>query len=507
MSATIMTSVAAPAQAAIASFSITWQVTNIRIVYDYSTSVPNGQISVTLTSVSDASKVWVLGLSEDTQTTSSATVYFDPKAIVNGDPANCALCVVSLISGPSSWLPNDNYSAQISFLSSSGGVETLAASYPVTTSAFTMPPSIRQVSVGNATSGRREIAVETNFSPAPTTVTGLAPRWTFQGLNSCSDQQVVVTATSPITALTWKRVVIDLASHTTATISTNLSTTASANFTSTTVGTLVRGCEYSVTIKALSSGRPPLPSDPSAPEFASNSLPSLKLPSYPDAPTAVLTQLNEGVQVDFSPPANTGMSPIAGYDFYAQQQVDGQPGTIVLKSCALQVSCKLEQAMNYGVPYKIYVRTYNEYGLRSAYQFIGDVTLDHCYSPPGSNIDWSGCDHRQENRSGIDFSGSNLSNANLSGFVVNNGNLSNANLAGANLSGANLENAIITGANLENTNFLGANFRGITGTGIQNGSTATLPRGWAIVNGTIGGISGPPSTVSVTRGDRKFTVE
>ena len=93
---------------------------------------------------------------------------------------------------------------------------------------------------------------------------------------------------------------------------------------------------------------------------------------------------------------------------------------------------------------------------------------------------------------GVDlFTGNNLTNANFSGARLYYVSFANTDLSGANLSNSILTNANFTSATLINVNLSGANLTGATFTGVKSGGVigtpATLPNGFALVNGVFYG--------------------
>lgn len=89
--------------------------------------------------------------------------------------------------------------------------------------------------------------------------------------------------------------------------------------------------------------------------------------------------------------------------------------------------------------------------------------------------------------------------ANLSGCDLSRANISICDLADVNLSGANLSGAILNKCNLSGAQLAGADLAGVRATGIT-GTPASLPDGWALVNGvlTTTGPRPPPATFTVT---------
>ena len=89
--------------------------------------------------------------------------------------------------------------------------------------------------------------------------------------------------------------------------------------------------------------------------------------------------------------------------------------------------------------------------------------------------------------------------ADLSNCDLSRANLSVCDLSGVNLSGAILSGAVLTACNLNNAELAGADLSGVVSGGIT-GTPASLPDGWALVNGvlTTTGPRPPPETFAVT---------
>lgn len=87
----------------------------------------------------------------------------------------------------------------------------------------------------------------------------------------------------------------------------------------------------------------------------------------------------------------------------------------------------------------------------------------------------------QANLEGAQFAKVRLSNTNLT-----NANFANADLTDAWLGGADLSGATLTGANLNGAGLSGATLTGVTSGGIQ-GTPASLPIGWTLVDGVLVG--------------------
>jgi uncharacterized protein YjbI with pentapeptide repeats len=128
----------------------------------------------------------------------------------------------------------------------------------------------------------------------------------------------------------------------------------------------------------------------------------------------------------------------------------------------------------------------------------------------GPEAPLAGADFSGANLTDTDLAGANLTGANLSGATltgVRSGGIIGtpaslptnwslvtgyligpyANLSGADLSGANFNRADLAGANLSDSNLSGvdlsgANLQGVRSGGIV-GTPASLPPGWALVNG------------------------
>ena len=109
-----------------------------------------------------------------------------------------------------------------------------------------------------------------------------------------------------------------------------------------------------------------------------------------------------------------------------------------------------------------------------------------------SGADFSNVDFLPYVLKGVDlFTGNNLTNANFSGARLYYVSFANTDLSGANLSNSILTNANFTSATLINVNLSGANLTGATFTGVKSGGVigtpATLPNGFALVNGVFYG--------------------
>ena len=98
----------------------------------------------------------------------------------------------------------------------------------------------------------------------------------------------------------------------------------------------------------------------------------------------------------------------------------------------------------------------------------------------------------------------NLTNAELSGAYLESSNLVRVNLTDADLSGANLTNAYIIFTRLSGTNLTHATLTGNTSFDIE-GTPATLPPGWELVNGVLKPTSIPLASHS-TPGTTKSSV-
>ena len=472
-----------PAHAGISSFSTSILSGTVRVMYQYGTPVPDGAMYITMTSSTDASKVWKLRLSNDAVGTYNsttflwgATVTFDPKSLVNASPTTCTLCVVELASGPSNWLPNGVYISQLSFHVSTGDT-LLSSTGALTTSVFTMPPKITQNTYVDDIAHKNGKIIETTFPQSVLTGAGNYPNWLFTSKPGCSSNTVTITSAGGVAPNTAIKFTFEM----TAPNQLNFSSTMAYSQT----GTLIRGCDYSVTVFYKSSLRlPPLPDDPQGPTWASNSLSAFTLPTYPDPPTATLAPTATGGVLAFTPTFD-GFSTNLYYMARVVPQLNGSdaPGVFVFM-CPIATTCTF-RTLPTDTTYKVYVKAVNGIG-EGAEAFVDTLTLQHCSLEPSIQVDWSGCDRQGTNYSNLDFSRSNFSGANFS----------NANLAGVTLDGVDLSGA----------QFSGANFAGIHGTGILNADNATLPTGWAVVNGTLGTYSGPPANVTVTRANRKFVV-
>lgn len=460
--------------------------------------VPDGPIYVTFTSTTDSTKIWKLKLSNDAVGTYNsttfkygATVTFTPKSIVNADPVNCTLCVVELTSGPSNWLPNDVYTSQLSFHVASGETVT-SLTGSLTTSFFAMPPKFVQSS--NPTNDAIKY-LETTF---PSSVNSTSkPYWVFTPKQGCTASTVTLNATGGLSANVVNKLTLDSSNPAGVTIT--------STFAFTTDFSLVRGCDYSVTSYWKSALLlPPLPDDPAAP-WSSSTLASLKLATLPEPPTASMARLPEGAAFEFTSGFD-GYSNVLNYWVKFVKQIDGVDGSQTRVLCGIRGTCRIDQlVLSTDSTYKVYVSAENGLG-DGTYAFVDTLVLQHCTMQPRAGINWSGCNLHLADHSAVDFSGSNFSNANFSGAKLASANLTNVNLNGASLSDANLSGVNLTGVDLGGADLTGANLAGAHGSGILNAETATLPAGWAVVDGTIGTYSGPPSSITVTRGNRKFTV-
>ena len=91
----------------------------------------------------------------------------------------------------------------------------------------------------------------------------------------------------------------------------------------------------------------------------------------------------------------------------------------------------------------------------------------------------------------VTFDGDNLTNVNFSGAHLYYASFVKADLSGANLTNSIAQGANFTNANLTNVNLTGANLTGATFTGVKSvgivGTPATLPNGFAVVNGVFYG--------------------
>ncbi len=492
-----------PAHAGISSFSTSILSGTVRVTYQYGTPVPDGAMYVTMTSSTDASKVWKLRLSNDAVGTYNsttflwgATITFDPKSLVNASPTTCTLCVVELTSGPSNWLPNGVYISQLSFHVSTGDT-LLSSTGALTTSVFAMPPKIVQNTYVDDIAHKNGKIIETTFPQSVLTGTGNFANWLFTSKPGCSSNIVTITAAGGVAA----NVAIKFTFEMTAPDQLNFSSTMAY----TQVGTFTRGCDYSVTAFYKSALRlPPLPNDPQSPTWASNSLSAFTLPTYPNPPDATLAPTSTGGVLTFTPTFD-GYSTNIYYSARFVPQLNGVDAAgVYVFICSISGSCTIRNLPT-DTTYKVYVKAANGVG-EGAEGFVGMLVLQHCSLEAGIQVNWSGCDRHAMDYSHTDFTGSNFSGANLIDSNLNGVNFTNANLANSTVTNANLTGVTLDGANVDGASFTGANFTGIHGTGILNADSATFPAGWAVVNGTIGTYSGPPTDVTVTRKNRKFVV-
>ncbi len=114
------------------------------------------------------------------------------------------------------------------------------------------------------------------------------------------------------------------------------------------------------------------------------------------------------------------------------------------------------------------------------------VDIDGHLLGPGASL--QGANLAKLDLSGIDLAGAHLAGADLSGADLTHVNLTGADLSGANLQGANLTSATITSANIAAAQLAGATLTGADVTG-TSGTAATLPAGWAQVNGALTEVS------------------
>lgn len=105
---------------------------------------------------------------------------------------------------------------------------------------------------------------------------------------------------------------------------------------------------------------------------------------------------------------------------------------------------------------------------------------------PASGVFWAGCDLSGADLSGADLYSANLSTANLAGANLNGANLTLAILSSSDLTGADLTNAKLNAAFLDGTIFAGATLTGVS-SGSVEGTPASLPASWILVNGCLVG--------------------
>lgn len=459
---------AAPASAAITSFSTSMSGTTGRAVYQWTAPAPAAQVQLKFVSTTSGTE-WVFGLSSDVTTTASGTVNYTPRAMTN---SACTMCIVSKISGPSDYLPNDMYTTSMSFVNADSSITTSTTSALVT-SLFAMPAAVTPAS--NTTAGASLLTMTMRAPQSVKTDSispySAAPRFVISGTGACAGKVYTVILANPAIN-TLVTVTVDYAS------TPNVTSTVAIRAMS--GDALIRGCSYDISVLYQSAlALPPLPSNATNAPFVTSTVTNILIPNVPNAPSNVsaVSTGSTTATVSWTLGADGGLA-------LSSQSVLVTPGNMVVTASSTATSAQIT-GLSDATAYTFTVTAVNAAGSSAASSAV-QATTDHCLDSAAAGVNWSGCAKTSSALSGADLTGSNLSNANLTG--------------------SNLTNATLTNANLTDANLTGTTLAGVTSGGITGNSGTLLPSDWALSGGVLVTVPGSPAVVVASPGEEYAAV-
>lgn len=485
--------VAPSASADITQFSTTIVSGVGRAQYTWTAPGPatGERVRLSFTSTTNGT-VWVFGLSDDVATTTTGTVTFNPRSMIS---SACTMCIVSRISGPDNYLPNDVYATSMSFLNSATPqTTTTSGSSTLTTSMFAMPATMNSPA-SNSIAGANSLSMSAT-APAPVKTDSVSPytyasRFLISGTGACAGKLTSILLVNP-SANVPINVSVDYAS--TPNITSSVAIRAWSG------DALVRGCTYDVSFLWVNSLMyPPLPSAAQNTPLVTTTVTGIQIPTVPVAASGVAATATGSTTatVSWTPGSNGGLA-LTG------QTVTINPGNRTVAVGGSATSAQIT-GLTDGVAYTFTVSATNAAGT-SAESGSAIALTDRCLDAAGAGVNWSACSHPSSALAGATLTNANLSNGNLSGSNLAGANLTGANLAASNLSTANLTGANLTNANLSDADLSGATLTDVTSGGTTGNSGTVLPTHWVLASGSLITIPGAPTAPTATDTDGASTV-